>query len=264
MEEEISLKEIFNLLKENMGLIIRFILIAVLLAAVVTIGFIDATYESSTEMLVNQSTESETLNTNQIQTSVQLINTYSEIITSDTLLNEAQENMTQQPYTVGELREMVSVTSNADSQIFSIGITSEDPYFSAEFANTLAETFSDNIVDIFDVDNVSVISTAKMNENPVSPNLPLNIIIAAILGVGLAVLVIFIREAMDTTVRGEDFLQENGLLVLGAIYQLSDHEVKDSRFHMSAAPRNNASYIEEDDEPLQRRSRTQRDSSKRI
>lgn len=230
MQEEISLKEIWNIIKDHIWRIIGSGIVLALIVALVTLFLIDPKYRSTTQLLVNQDTSSNEISYNQIQTSVQLINTYSEIIVSEPILQEALDRMGTSNISVREAQNMISVSNQSNSQIFAIHVDSEDPQYAADFANTLADTFQDNIGDIFDVENVSIISPAQVNTNPVSPNLKLNVAVAFLLGAGLALVVVFVQNAMDTAVKSEEDLEKIGLLLVGKVSAMSDKEVRETRY----------------------------------
>ncbi len=68
------------------------------------------------------------------------------------------------------------------------------------------------------VNNVSVIDTAQPPTIPSKPNLLLNMVIAALLGIGLGVLGALLFEALDETLATpEDIEQKLGLSVLGVV-----------------------------------------------
>lgn len=201
MEEEISLVELFDILKKHSKTIILTTVIATVLAALYTLFLVTPLYESSTEMLVTQSSE-ETSNVTQtdINASIALISTYEDIIRNDVILDPVIEEL-ELNTTTGELRENISVQTADASQVFSIRVQSENPYRASEIANTTANYFQEEIYDIMDVDNVTIISGALPHQTPVFPNHILNIIIGFLLGAMIGVGIVFLREALDNTVK---------------------------------------------------------------
>ena len=82
MEESISLTELFEVIRKRLALIIGLGLAGIALAAVVTFFLITPKYSATTQLLVNRANE-EGQSTNQLadlQTDVQMINTYKDII----------------------------------------------------------------------------------------------------------------------------------------------------------------------------------------
>ena len=228
MEEEINLVEILTILKKNLAKIFTITFVAILLAALATAYVITPQYQASTQLLVNQPSEENILTTGAIQTSTQLISTYREIVLSPPIIEETLEDLGRADFSVEEAQSMIEVTSTSESQIFSIDVQAPDPEFAAGLANGLAnglaDTFSENIEDIFEVDNVSIIARAEVPANPSSPSLLRNMLIAGLIGIALSILLIFIQEALDTTIKDEKFFSEIGLLALGGVNQMSKQE----------------------------------------
>ena len=88
MEETISLKELLETLKKRLLLIVSITLIAAIVSGVVSYFFLTPIYQASTQILVNQKKSEQSLySTSEVQTNLQLINTYNVIITSPAILD---------------------------------------------------------------------------------------------------------------------------------------------------------------------------------
>ena len=175
MEEEISLNEIFAILKQRIFLITILAFLGLSVSALYTFFAVTPTYNATTQMLVNHKADilSE-IQLEDINTNVQMINTYKDIIKGPVILKEVQEKL-EPSYSVGQLADMVSISSNTDSQVFSLTVTTTSPTEAATIANKIAATFQTSIGKIMNVENVTVISEATVNANPVSPNVPMNL-----------------------------------------------------------------------------------------
>ena len=89
MEETISLKELFQTLKKRMSLIVLITAIAVIVSGIVSYFLITPIYQASTQLLVNQAKSEQTAyNPSEVQTNLQLINTYNVIIKSPAILDK--------------------------------------------------------------------------------------------------------------------------------------------------------------------------------
>src|SRR5690625_870621 len=96
MEETISLKEIFEVIKKRFMMIVAFVLGAALIAAVLSYFVMTPKYESSSQFIVNQGEQSqqqEQYNLNDVRLNVELINTYSVIIKSERILDQVVETL---------------------------------------------------------------------------------------------------------------------------------------------------------------------------
>ena len=125
MEETISLKELFQTLKKRMSLIVLITAIAVMVSAIVSYFFITPIYQSSTQLLVNQAKSEQTVyNPSEVQTNLQLINTYNVIIKSPAILDKVAAQLGT-GLTTAELNGKITVQSEADSQV--VNLTVQDP-----------------------------------------------------------------------------------------------------------------------------------------
>lgn len=247
MEETISLKEIVEVLKKRMLLIISFIVGAALLSAIITFFLITPQYESSSQFIVNQSeqdTEMAYNNVNEVRTNVELINTYNVIIKSPAILEIVVDELglTQ---SVSQLSDKITVESAENSQVVTVTATDPDPNQARDIANTTVATFQDSIPDIMNVDNVSILSEAELtaNPSPVSPQPMLNIAIAIVLGGMVGVGLAFLIEYLDNTIKTESDIEDKlGVPVLGVISHIDDSDIKSNEFQPSLNRPNRGGY----------------------
>lgn len=220
MEEEMSLLELFGILKKRIGLIVLGTLTGILLFAGYTFYVATPQYSSTTQMLVNRTQEANIIQRADIDTNIQLINTYKDILTSPVILDEVIEDLNLNT-THQQLSNQLFISSENNSQVFSIQIIDTDPNAAALIANTTASVFQENLSEIMSVDNVNVISLAEANDYPVSPNHILNLAIGTVVGGVLATVLAFLFEFMDNTVKDDKFITEElGLINLGNISEM--------------------------------------------
>lgn len=160
-------------------------------------------YQSSTQILVNQKKqEGAAIQYNEVQTNVQLTNTYKVIIKSPVILEQVKE-MQGLNITIQELNKKIEVVNEKDSQVVTLMAQDQDPRLARDIANTTAEVFKGEIAKIMNVDNVTVLSKAEVAENqsPIKPRPMLNVAIAFVVGVMAAVGLAFLLEYLDNTVK---------------------------------------------------------------
>ncbi|MFS0661262.1 Wzz/FepE/Etk N-terminal domain-containing protein [Niallia alba] len=227
MEETISLKELFDTIKKRLTLIISITLIAMIVSGIVSYFIITPEYKSSTQILVNQAKDdsSAAINTGEVQANVQLISTYSVILKSAAILNIVKEELNLD-MSVSKLNSKITVESAQGSQVMTVSVTDSDPTVALQIANKTAEVFEKEIKNIMSIDNVTVLPLAEDQENqsPVSPNPPLNIAIAAVVGLMIGVGLAFLLEYLDNTIKTEQDIEKLlELPVLGAITTIDEN-----------------------------------------
>src|SRR5699024_10721871 len=122
MEETISLKEIFEVIKKRFMMIVAFVLGAALIAAILSYFVMTPKYESSSQFIVNQGEQSqqqEQYNLNDVRLNVELINTYSVIIKSERILDQVVETLGLD-YSAGALESKLNVSSEQNSQVVTV------------------------------------------------------------------------------------------------------------------------------------------------
>lgn len=244
MEEEISLVELFAILKKRIVLIINAMLIGILISAIYTFFIATPQFSSTTDLIVNrgQTEQSSNIERSEIDTNLQLINTYSDIITRPVILDEVIEEL-DMDISSSELADQFTISNENDSQMFSVTVTDDNPYDAASIANTTAGVFQDQMPEILSVDNVAILSVAEADTDPVSPHNTLNLLLGIFLGASVGVAFAFIIEFMDNTVKDDKFIiEEIGWTSLGRISEMtSDELASDGRHSASSRTKDNES-----------------------
>ncbi|UNL46177.1 exopolysaccharide biosynthesis protein [Lactobacillus amylovorus] len=221
-------------------------------------------YTSSAQILVNPKSNKNDPNavyTTQ-QANMQLVNTYKDIVTSHVILKDASDRLINpvrvvkkakpakykttdgrkvlvrkaQPavierdgkaYSVSaaQLAKSVSVATQQQSQVFSVSATADTPEKAKAEANAVARSFRDQIPNIMNINNVTILAPAT-NGVQSSPNVKMFTLAGFVIGLVLTLAVILIREMTNTTVRDDTYLtQDLGLTNLGYV----------SHFHVSSS-----------------------------
>lgn len=227
MEETISLKQFLMTIRKRLGLIFVISLLAAIASGIITIFFITPIYQASTQILVNQSKNEQSMyNYNEVQTNLQLVNTYSVIIKSPAILEKVAREL-DMDISASQLNEKITVQSEKSSQVVSVSVLDPDPYTASEIANKTVEVFQRDIVKIMNVDNVSILAKAAVagEPAPVKPKLFVNIGIALIVGLMSGVGLAFLLEYLDNTIKTEQDIEKHlQLPVLGVIGAIKEEK----------------------------------------
>ncbi|WJD82000.1 YveK family protein [Priestia megaterium] len=225
MEETISLRELFAVLRKRLWLIVLITIIAAIVSAVISFFVLTPVYESKTQILVNQAKNDQQLyNTQTIQTNVQLINTYNDIITSPAILDKVIKEL-KLDASAASLSGQIQVTSAQDSQVAQIVVQDTSAKRAADIANTTASVFQKQVPKLMNVDNVKVLSKAALGENPspVKPQPLINVAIAIVVGLMVGVGLSFLLEYLDNTLKTEQDIENIlELPVMGVITTIKD------------------------------------------
>ncbi|EUJ18713.1 capsular polysaccharide biosynthesis protein [Listeria grandensis FSL F6-0971] len=232
MEDSLNVKQIWDLLKKNKWIIFISMCICALLMSGYLYFFSTPIYQSETQVLINQSVPQNTIVQSQdVQANLQLINTYTSIIMSPRILEQVSNNM-DDAYSTKELEQMIKVNSTSDSQVIKINVESANASDAVKIANETVTIFSKDVPKIMKIDNIYVLSEASLDADaaPVKPHTSLLIAVATLLGMILGVVIMFIRNLFDRSIKtADDIEQILGLPVLSIINEIKDDDLLEKK-----------------------------------
>jgi capsular polysaccharide biosynthesis protein len=233
MEDDvISLGQVFNTLRKHIIMIIIFAFGGLLVSAGVTYFVMTPKYDSSALILVNQKDNTNVATQyNAVQTDLQMINTYKDIITEPVILDQAAKDLHKSGRfsgTAADLKGALTISNNENSQVVNVTAEATSPYVARDIANAVTKVFQKKITKIMaNAKNVSIISSAKLQTNAVSPRKAINLAVGLLAGLVLGILLAFIRELTDKTVKAPDFITDTlGLPLLGTVYNIDSRDMK--------------------------------------
>lgn len=227
--EEISLRELFFILKKWMGLIMALFVIAVAVAGGLSYYVLEPEYQTFTTLMVGKPKDYQTENKieyNDLILNQKLVSTYGEIIKSRVVTDRVIKNLGL-VLSFDSFRNKVSVNLVKDTEIIKIQVTDKDPTMVANIANETAIVFMDSVKTIMNVENVQVIDKAQIPNRPIKPRPMLNMAIAGVLGIMGGIFLTFLLEFLDNTIKTQGDVEKHlGLPVIGAIPIVKDVEDK--------------------------------------
>ncbi|UPW84251.1 YveK family protein [Lysinibacillus sp. Ag94] len=220
MEEVMDLKKIFKILRKRIYLILSLTIVAIGITAALSYFVITPIYQAQTQFLVNQTVNDQEAyaRAQQLETDLQLINTYNVIIKSPAILNKVIDKLDLN-ITTEKLAEQIIVSSERNSKVVTIKVLDTDSEKAVTISNTVATVFKEEIPKLMSVDNINILSEAKISKDssPVKPNKLLNIVLGAVLGFVISVGFALLLEFLDTTIKTESDIEELALPVIGLV-----------------------------------------------
>jgi capsular polysaccharide biosynthesis protein len=239
MEDSINLKQILGVIKKRLGVIALITIIAATISGVVSFFVLTPVYEANTQILVNQAKSKEQFyNSSELQTNVQLIQTYNDIIKSPAILGEVTKQLNLD-MTPKQLSNQIQVTNSQDSQVAHIVVQDTNARLAVKIANTTAAVFKKEVPKIMSIDNVSILAKAQIDEalSPIKPQPFLNIAIAVVVGLMAGVGLAFLLEYLDNTIKNEQDVERIlQLPVIGVISVIKEEELKNFSSASYASP----------------------------
>lgn len=222
-EKTIDLLELLNNIKKHIIFILSITILFTVLGGVFTKIFVTPKYESSATMIVNTRKEQNVVVTNdQILSAQKLASTYSVIILSDTVLNKVIDNLGLD-LSYHELKEATTVKAVDNTQVMKIVVTDKDSYKAKVIANEITKVAPEILKSTVEAGSVKIISKAKENKDPVSPNVRKNVAISFLLGLMLSIAIVLIRDHFDNTFNSDsDITNYLELSILGVIPEVEE------------------------------------------
>lgn len=165
-------------------------------------------YEAKVMVYVNNNRgdlQIDTITNANLATAQRLVDTYINIIKSDTVLEKVAEE-SHLNLSATAIRKIMSAEQVDDTELFNVIITYPDPKIAAQVANAVAEVAPGEIENFVEGSSTKIIDYAKIPQVPSSPNVSRNVVLGVLLGVVGALLYLTIRFLLDVRIKDEEDL----------------------------------------------------------
>ncbi|WP_438347586.1 YveK family protein [Paenibacillus sp. FA6] len=227
-----ELKEYVGIIRKKMWLIIAIVVVACTLSAVKSMFYTEPIYQANAKLIVNQAYEFEgraLLDYSTIQTNIMVIHSYIDIIKSSTVMEKVITNYPDLGKTANELASDINISTTNGSQVMTLSYKDPSYEVAATTVNAVAKVFKEQIPGIMKVDNVTILSSAKLDEEVFSVNINpvISMVISFIMGLMLAMGLVILLDYMDDTFKNEaEILKELGLPTLALITMIKKNDIR--------------------------------------
>lgn len=217
-----QVRAFLDVLRRRSKLMVAVVLVAVALAAAAT-WLVTPVYQSTSRIYVSAPDSTTNGAAAGGVLSEQRVAAYVEIVDSSLLADKVSTQLGLNE-TLREMRDKVSAKAVGETSVLEINVRDTD----ASDAQAIAQAYAENLVDTAaDIESstddaptpvkVTIIDPANAPSSPAFPNPVLNLTLAVIFGLVLAVALALLREILDNTVKGVDDLGPDGPPLLGAL-----------------------------------------------
>lgn len=225
---DIDLYYLIKVLKKWWKLIVALTVTAALVSGLYSYLVLKPVYRASTLLMVTVASERlqvspQQLNRNQnadgasAPMPVLTMNTYLGQLESEVVMKRVMESTGIPGLSIGGLMSMTDASIVKDSNLITLEVENNDPVKAALIANAIAEQYL-KLMDELMFSSVVVISPANVPTGPFKPNKNMNIALAFLTGLMISVLLAFLLEFLDNTLKTvEDIDQVLDLPVLAVI-----------------------------------------------
>lgn len=226
--EEINLRDLLSYFKKRLVLFVVMVLFVVSAGTVYSVFIQKPEYKAQATVILS-SDKSKTTIQNEINANKNLIDTYTEVVKSHRVLDRVKSEM-QINDSYEQLVKKVTVASLKDTEIISISVVDLDKYHSYSLANKIADTFTDEISQIYNDKSVNVLDRAVEPQKPYNVDIIKQEAIYAAAGIILATAVIFLMFYFDRTIKTTEQIEQLFKLpIFGKVRKLETEKQKQQR-----------------------------------
>ena len=214
-EMEIDLKELFFVLLQRWWIILLAGIICAGAAGVYTKTMVTPLYQSSSTIYILS--KDTVVSLSDIQLGSQLTKDYTVLVKSRPVIDQVIENV-DLDMTYEQFLSRLELTNPSDTRMITITFTDEDPEMAKKVADEVAKVSKARVKEIMNTQEPTIAEEGYIPEQPSSPSMMKNVVMAGLLGVLLAMAVIVVIYLMDDTIKSSDDIEKYlGLTTLGVI-----------------------------------------------
>ncbi len=216
-EIEIDLGNVVDAAKKFWAVLVAATLVCALLGFLVSNFIMTKKYSASVEMIVNTTSNSDLVSTDQINSAKNLVSTYSVIITGSNVLTQVIRDL-KLDMTYEDLSKCISVDAVTDTQVFNVTATTDSLDTSKAIIREIVKIAPKEIEKAVEAGSCKIVSDLDYLNDPVSPSVPKYTAVAAFAGFLLAMAYALFRVLSKQYIVNErDVSEQIQLPVLGVI-----------------------------------------------
>lgn len=237
---ELDLLELCDYLKKRLWMIAASVVLCSVLGFFISACLIPPRYTATTRIFVLNRTNESNVVYADIQVSSHLLDDYQVLITGQNVTREVVRRLglSQKPE---DLAKQLKVTSPNNTRILQIAVTDTDAQMAAAIANCVRQVATEQIQKVMDMDAVKLVYEADVPEEPSSPNVWKNTMIAFAVGLFPTVFALVVMFMLDDTIRTEKdverYLHLETLGVIPLSKALCDSEQQGTKYAVRAKQR---------------------------
>lgn len=199
---------LLNGVAKKLPLILAVVLLFGLVGGAVSAFLIPPTYRANAELIVNAGEHAtQNVTSEQLNTAESLAEIYSIIIKSDTVLEQVISDL-KMDLNFEELVSKVSVNSVNGTSVIRVSVEDRSADQALEILRGVIKTAPAVIKDKVEAGSVKIISEPRLTAKPVSPNIPRNTILCALIGLLLMLAIMALRVLRNDTVTDKQQIEE--------------------------------------------------------
>lgn len=208
--EDIDIKRILEIIFSEKILIILILLLSITLGYVYSYYYKKPEYKSSVTILLvaDENRVDKELTQTDLSINSSLISTYSSIAKSTNVIQKTIENLGLN-ISASKLQKSIEATQIEKTQFLKITVKNENPEVAKNIANELAKVFTEQIKEIYNLENISIVDEAEVENQPCNINHIKDIIIFTFAGMIVSAILVMLIYIFDDTIKDEKDIERN-------------------------------------------------------
>ena len=208
--EDIDIKRILEIILSKKLLIVLILLFSILFGYAYSYYYKKPEYKSSVTILLvaDENKTNKELTQTDLNINNGLISTYSSIAKSTNVVQKTIENL-ELNMSASSLQKKVDAKQIDRTQFLKISVTNANPELAKNIANELAQVFTQQIKEIYNLQNISIVDEAEVESTPCNVNHMKDIIMFAFAGLFLAMVSVVAIFMFDDTIKSEEDIEKN-------------------------------------------------------
>ena len=208
--EDIDIKRILEIILSKKLLIVLILLFSILFGYAYSYYYKKPEYKSSVTILLvaDENKTNKELTQTDLNINNGLISTYSSIAKSTNVVKKTIENL-ELNMSASSLQKKIDAKQIDSTQFLKISVTNANPELAKNIANELAQVFTQQIKEIYNLQNISIVDEAEVESTPCNVNHMKDIIMFAFAGLFLAMVSVVAIFMFDDTIKSEEDIEKN-------------------------------------------------------
>ena len=217
--EELDIKSLVRYIGSKFYIVLAAIILAVAAGEFYTFSLQIPLYKSTTQLVLLKDADSSSsqITVSDVQVSNNLVNTYSEILKSNNVLDQVAKEMGN-GYTAASIRNSLTTTTTTGTQLISVSVSDKSAENAQKIASLIADTFKQEIKNIYNIDNVQIVDKANLPTSAYNVNVLKQTIYYLLAGLALGLGATIAMYYLDTSIKDTSVIEDKfKLVVMGTI-----------------------------------------------
>ena len=208
--EDIDIKRILEIIFSKKIFIILIILLSITLGYVYSYYYKQPEYQSSVTILLvaDENKVEKELTQTDLSINSSLISTYSSIAKSTNVIQKTIDNLNLD-MSASKLQKNIEAKQIDKTQFLKITVKDSNPETAKNIANELAKVFTEQIKEIYNIENISIVDEAEIENKPCNINHVKDMAIFVFAGIFVSMILVMVIYLFDDTIKDEKDIEKS-------------------------------------------------------